>query len=113
MHYAILIAHCSLLRMEDNSVGNRRDANYGFESDNYEPKPDAEVGITNKPLDEENYNEEITEARKRGQDSGDIPVGTHQGITRDEQVGGTLKGVDAGSEAERGADNANQGDDPR
>lgn len=83
----------------------------GYEADMYQPKPEAEVGITNQPLDEENYNEQITDARRRGQEAGAVPIGTHQGITRDEEEEGVVLNVDAGSEAERGADNANQDDD--
>jgi hypothetical protein len=66
---------------------------------------EREVGITNKPLEEENRNEELTAARRRGQEQGDMPIGTHQGTTTDELEDPVLD-VDPGSEAERGAKTA-------
>jgi hypothetical protein len=70
--------------------------------------PEAEVGITNKPLDEENENERRMEEHKRQQMSGDAPIGTHEGITLDERDAGQVRSVDPGFESERGGDRANQ-----
>jgi hypothetical protein len=62
------------------------------------------VGITNKPLEQENARMDRQQARARGQRAGTVPIGTHEGTTTDEQARGQLRAIDPGTEAARGAD---------
>jgi hypothetical protein len=78
------------------------------EADSPRRPPEAEVGITNRDLDAEDASLRRMERHGRQQQSGDAPIGTHEGITRDELAEGRVHAVDPGPEAERGGDRANK-----
>ena len=67
------------------------------------PKPGAQAGISNRGPEVDAANQARVVEHRDAQRRGDEPLGTHRDTTLAEREGGTLLGVDTGTEAERGA----------